>query len=171
MQPHSEVPEEDSEWPTLEEILDFRDKWLFQWLVRCNDIWLSLLRRVRQRLLDLYSDFSSGRRHMDRRTARVLFMTYEHEGFHAEVTRPPSYPRLSLILHSRLCCTCSYNVLVPAHSRPHCLLVLHSICCLATGTRNTQVFTSHLLGFLSSLDRNPQFWGTTIWNQTTAPFL
>ncbi|KAF8585097.1 hypothetical protein K439DRAFT_1410265 [Ramaria rubella] len=92
--PHSEVPEEDSEWPTLEEILDFRD-------------------RVRQRVLNLYSDLKSGRRVATRKIARVLSMTHEHEGFHAETLLymliqragtgtlpPPSFTRPSFDLLS-----------------------------------------------------------------------
>jgi len=62
---HSEVPEADSDWPTLEAILDFHN-------------------RVRQRLLKLYEDLSTGKRVLTRKIARVLFMTYEHEALHAE---------------------------------------------------------------------------------------
>ncbi|KAL5529074.1 hypothetical protein ACEPAG_5048 [Sanghuangporus baumii] len=63
--PHSDVPQNDEEWPTLESILQFRD-------------------RVRARLTRLYDDIASGRRELTRKVGRVLFMTYEHEGFHAE---------------------------------------------------------------------------------------
>jgi len=41
--------------------------------------------RVRQRLMKLYEDLKTGRRPLDRKTARVLYMTFEHEAFHAEV--------------------------------------------------------------------------------------
>ncbi|KIJ38753.1 hypothetical protein M422DRAFT_69010 [Sphaerobolus stellatus SS14] len=85
--PHSEVPEKDEDWPALEEILGFRD-------------------RVRQRLLNLYDDLKTGKKVLNRKTARVLFMTLEHEGFHAETLLymliqragagtlpPPKFPR------------------------------------------------------------------------------
>ncbi|KAJ1310024.1 hypothetical protein OPQ81_006778 [Rhizoctonia solani] len=63
--PHSAVPEKDEDWPSLEEILSFRD-------------------RVRARLLRLYDDFESGKRILTRTIGRVLWMTYEHETLHAE---------------------------------------------------------------------------------------
>lgn len=56
MQDHSIVPEKDEDWPTLEEILSFRD-------------------RVRQRLLALYTDVSVGTKEMSRRLGRVLFVS------------------------------------------------------------------------------------------------
>ena len=59
------MPQSDDEWPTLESIIQFRD-------------------RVRARLTRLYDDLASGRRQLTRKIGRVLFMTYEHEGFHAE---------------------------------------------------------------------------------------
>ncbi|EIN13018.1 DUF323 domain-containing protein [Punctularia strigosozonata HHB-11173 SS5] len=62
---HSEVPTADDDWPSLSAILDFQD-------------------RVRDRLLRLYADFESGKKTLTRKMARVLFMTFEHEGFHAE---------------------------------------------------------------------------------------
>ncbi|KAJ7601033.1 DUF323 domain-containing protein [Mycena floridula] len=62
---HSEVPDNKEDWPTLNSILEFQV-------------------RVRARLLALYDDFDSGKRALDRRTGRVLFMTFEHEAFHAE---------------------------------------------------------------------------------------
>lgn len=40
--------------------------------------------RVRQRLLDLYSSIEDGTTPFTRRTGRVLWMTFEHEAFHAE---------------------------------------------------------------------------------------
>ena len=64
---HSEVPERDEDWPTLEDILAYRD-------------------RVRARLMSVYDDIDAGRRKLDRTLARVLQMTLEHEGFHIEVT-------------------------------------------------------------------------------------
>ncbi|EJD41459.1 hypothetical protein AURDEDRAFT_115403 [Auricularia subglabra TFB-10046 SS5] len=63
--PHSEVPTRPEDWPALDEILAFRD-------------------RVRERVLKLYEDVAAGRRKLTRKMARVLFMTLEHEGFHAE---------------------------------------------------------------------------------------
>ncbi|KAI5123275.1 hypothetical protein M0805_009297 [Coniferiporia weirii] len=63
--PHSEVPKNEDDWPTLESIIDFRNN-------------------VRARLARLYDDIASGRRELTRKMGRVLFMTLEHEGFHAE---------------------------------------------------------------------------------------
>ncbi|CUA75117.1 Meiotically up-regulated gene 158 protein [Schizosaccharomyces pombe 972h-] [Rhizoctonia solani] len=63
--PHSEVPEKDEEWPSLKEILSFRD-------------------RVRARLMKLYDDVESGKRVLTRTIGRVLWMTFEHEVSHAE---------------------------------------------------------------------------------------
>jgi L-histidine Nalpha-methyltransferase / hercynylcysteine S-oxide synthase len=63
---HSEVPQKDEDWPTLESILDFRN-------------------RVRARVARLYDEFESGKRQLTRKAARVLFMTFEHEAWHAEV--------------------------------------------------------------------------------------
>jgi formylglycine-generating enzyme required for sulfatase activity len=71
-QRHSIVPTEAEEWPTLEDILAFR-------------------LRVRARLLQLYDDLECGRRTIYRRLARVLVMTFEHEGFHVEVSHLPPY--------------------------------------------------------------------------------
>jgi hypothetical protein len=77
MQDHSEVPTADEDWPSLDTILEFQS-------------------RVRDRLLQIYADVESGKKTLTRKMARVLFMTFEHEGFHAEVRGvrcPP--PRLS----------------------------------------------------------------------------
>jgi len=65
-QNHSEVPEKDDDWPTIEAIILFRDK-------------------VRARLMRLYDDIATGKRVLTRNIARTLVMTYEHEGFHVEV--------------------------------------------------------------------------------------
>ncbi|CED82772.1 Histidine-specific methyltransferase, SAM-dependent [Phaffia rhodozyma] len=62
---HSIVPEKDEDWPSLEDILQFRN-------------------RVRERLIKIYEDCQSGKRQMDRRLGRIIFMTYEHEVMHAE---------------------------------------------------------------------------------------
>ncbi|EAU85926.1 DUF323 domain-containing protein [Coprinopsis cinerea okayama7 len=63
--PHSEVPKEKEDWPSLESILQFQA-------------------RVRQRVRKLYDDLESGAVPMTRKIARVLFMTLEHEAMHAE---------------------------------------------------------------------------------------
>ncbi|EJD05995.1 DUF323 domain-containing protein [Fomitiporia mediterranea MF3/22] len=63
--PHSEVPQNEEDWPSLESILNFRD-------------------RVRARLSRLYDDLGTGKRQLTRKIGRVLFMTLEHEGLHAE---------------------------------------------------------------------------------------
>uniref|UniRef100_A0A8H7Y2K3 Uncharacterized protein n=1 Tax=Psilocybe cubensis TaxID=181762 RepID=A0A8H7Y2K3_PSICU len=62
---HSEVPEKDEDWPTLEAIIGFRNG-------------------VRARLECLYDDLATGKRTLTRNIARTLVMTYEHEGFHVE---------------------------------------------------------------------------------------
>ncbi|KAH0832002.1 hypothetical protein J3R83DRAFT_12905 [Lanmaoa asiatica] len=62
---HSEVPQNDEDWPSLSSILSFGE-------------------RVRERLTKLYMNISSGTIHLTRKFARVLFMTYEHEGLHIE---------------------------------------------------------------------------------------
>ncbi|KAJ3565282.1 hypothetical protein NP233_g7732 [Leucocoprinus birnbaumii] len=63
--PHSEVPTDINDWPALSDIVDYQH-------------------RVRARVMSLYDDIDSGRRPITRRMGRVLFMTYEHEGMHAE---------------------------------------------------------------------------------------
>ncbi|WVN89348.1 uncharacterized protein L203_104571 [Cryptococcus depauperatus CBS 7841] len=62
---HSEVPVSKENWPTLSEILDFRD-------------------RVRKRLFAIYTDYASGKTPLCRHDGRVLFMVFEHEAMHAE---------------------------------------------------------------------------------------
>ncbi|KAF8555742.1 hypothetical protein OG21DRAFT_823274 [Imleria badia] len=71
--PHSEVPKNEEDWPSLSTILSFRE-------------------RVRERLAKLYANISSGTIQLTRKIARVLFMTYEHEGFHAERTGNGTIP-------------------------------------------------------------------------------
>lgn len=61
--PHSEVPTRPEDWPSLDEILTFRDN-------------------VRQRLRTLYDE--AEKRPLTRREARSIFMAYEHEAMHAE---------------------------------------------------------------------------------------
>ena len=41
--------------------------------------------RVRERVLNLYREIDNGKITLTRKIARVLFMTHEHEAFHAEV--------------------------------------------------------------------------------------
>ena len=65
IQPHSEVPKKKEDWPQLGTIVQFQS-------------------RVRARLLRLYDDILSGRRPLTRKIGRVLYMTLEHEGMHAE---------------------------------------------------------------------------------------
>lgn len=65
-QDHSEVPQNEEDWPTLDAILSFQA-------------------RVRDRVLNLYRDIQEGRVILTRKMARVLFMTWEHEAMHAEV--------------------------------------------------------------------------------------
>ncbi|KAG6331966.1 hypothetical protein ID866_7120 [Astraeus odoratus] len=62
---HSEVPENDEDWPSLNSIISFGH-------------------RVRGRLLKVYDDIAAGKVPLTRRVARVLFMTYEHEAMHLE---------------------------------------------------------------------------------------
>ena len=40
---------------------------------------------MRSRVLKLYADIESGKVALTRKLARVLFMTHEHDAFHAEV--------------------------------------------------------------------------------------
>ncbi|WVF69677.1 hypothetical protein IAT40_004456 [Kwoniella sp. CBS 6097] len=78
---HSEVPMSEEDWPSLPEILAFRD-------------------RVRARLRGIFDQLSSSQMPFTRHTGRVLFMTFEHEAMHAETllymlaqsneTRPPT---------------------------------------------------------------------------------
>ncbi|KAF9501797.1 hypothetical protein BDN71DRAFT_1500819 [Pleurotus eryngii] len=62
---HSEVPEKDEDWPTIELIMSFRDA-------------------VRARLAKLYAELESGARALTRNIARTLVMTIEHEAWHIE---------------------------------------------------------------------------------------
>ncbi|KLT38504.1 hypothetical protein CC85DRAFT_289452 [Cutaneotrichosporon oleaginosum] len=61
---HSEVPQREEDWPSLDQITRFRDA-------------------VRQRLRKIYADTHDGRQ-LSRFEARSLFMAYEHEAMHAE---------------------------------------------------------------------------------------
>lgn len=62
---HSEVPVDVADWPSLQQVLAFRD-------------------RVRTRLRGIYDDLESGKMEFTQHAGRVLFMGYEHEGQHAE---------------------------------------------------------------------------------------
>lgn len=42
---------------------------------------------MRERVVNLYRDIDAGKVTLTRKIARVLFMTLEHEAFHAEVRR------------------------------------------------------------------------------------
>jgi L-histidine Nalpha-methyltransferase / hercynylcysteine S-oxide synthase len=64
-QNHSEVPEKDEDWPSIDTIISFRNG-------------------VRARLAQLYDDLYTGKRTLNRNIARTLVMTLEHEGFHIE---------------------------------------------------------------------------------------
>ncbi|CAK5262132.1 unnamed protein product [Mycena citricolor] len=63
--PHSAVPQNESEWPTMMQILRFQA-------------------RVRARVLKIYEKIDSGALALTRKVGRVLFMTLEHEAMHAE---------------------------------------------------------------------------------------
>ncbi|KAJ7069428.1 DUF323 domain-containing protein [Mycena amicta] len=63
--PHSEVPTNENDWPSIVSILQFQT-------------------RVRERLMKLYADIDTGKVPLTRKVGRVLFMTYEHEAMHAE---------------------------------------------------------------------------------------
>lgn len=90
LQPHSEVPKEDKDWPAQPSILEFQS-------------------RVRERLLGIYNRIGSGEIKLTRKVARVLFMTLEHEAFHAEVCRSLFHERVSLNLCRRLFYICCCN--------------------------------------------------------------
>ncbi|CCM05601.1 uncharacterized protein FIBRA_07829 [Fibroporia radiculosa] len=62
---HSEVPQQDEDWPSVSSILAYQYT-------------------VRERIFQLYRDIASGEVVLTRKIARVLFMTLEHEAFHAE---------------------------------------------------------------------------------------
>lgn len=62
--PHSEVPQCEQDWPSLAQIVAFRDA-------------------VRARLRGIYDQSATGKK-LTRREARSLFMGYEHEAMHAE---------------------------------------------------------------------------------------
>ncbi|OSD01960.1 hypothetical protein PYCCODRAFT_1368312 [Trametes coccinea BRFM310] len=63
---HSEVPERDEDWPTLEEVLAYRDEVRAQVVGR------------------IYAELERGERPLTRRLARTLMMVLEHDGFHIE---------------------------------------------------------------------------------------
>ncbi|PCH40324.1 DUF323 domain-containing protein [Wolfiporia cocos MD-104 SS10] len=62
---HSEVPTLEEDWPSLPSIMAYQY-------------------RVRERVSKLYRDIDAGAVILTRRVARMLFMTLEHEAFHAE---------------------------------------------------------------------------------------
>ncbi|KAL4263281.1 EgtD Methyltransferase Superfamily protein [Pleurotus pulmonarius] len=63
--PHSEVPQNEADWPSLQAILSFQA-------------------RVRSRLLNLYDDVLTGKKGLTRTICRILSMTFEHEAYHLE---------------------------------------------------------------------------------------
>jgi uncharacterized SAM-dependent methyltransferase/formylglycine-generating enzyme required for sulfatase activity len=63
--PHSEVPTKMEDWPTLEELMEYQGK-------------------VVNRINNIYADIESGKRKVDKRLARLLWMTLEHKGLHLE---------------------------------------------------------------------------------------
>lgn len=63
---HSEVPEKDEDWPTIGEVLSYRD-------------------RVRDLVLRVLGELKTGQRKLTRRLARTMMMMLEHEGWHVEV--------------------------------------------------------------------------------------
>ena len=64
------MPKADEDWPKLDVIMDFQ-------------------RRVRARVLKVYEGLDSGKITLTRKIGRVLQMTHEHEGMHAEVSFAP----------------------------------------------------------------------------------
>ncbi|PWN49665.1 hypothetical protein IE53DRAFT_317214 [Violaceomyces palustris] len=63
--PHSVVPARLEDWPTLEEILEYKD-------------------RVAARVRKIYANIASGKVMLNRRLARMLWMTHEHKALHLE---------------------------------------------------------------------------------------
>ena len=121
-QPHSEVPTEEGDWPKLPAILDFQA-------------------RVRERLLKLYDDIEPGKVTLTRKIARVLFMTLEHEAFHAEVRL--TFGHNFLITYAacyRRCCTCCCSVRAPVRSL---LAGLSRLCGRSWQSRGTTLRRQH----------------------------
>ncbi|KAG1901346.1 histidine-specific methyltransferase [Suillus fuscotomentosus] len=87
--PHSVVPTKDDDWPSLRSILAFRN-------------------RVRERLRKVYSDIAEGKVSLTRKVARVLFMTFEHEGLHIET-----------LLYMLVQCAGTGTIPPPDFSPPH----------------------------------------------------
>lgn len=118
--------------------------------------------------MNVYADIKSGKRPLDRRTARVLFMTFEHEGLHAEVNNFHSFSPWGNQTHmSRRCYICWFNVPDPEHFRPHHSLDRPSIYSERHGTKNTKNFINPHLGKLSWSQRELSFSGMTISIRTT----
>lgn len=63
--PHSQVPSHEEDWPTLEELLEYK-------------------KQVVARVEGIYADIASGKRKLNRRVARLLWMTLEHKALHLE---------------------------------------------------------------------------------------
>lgn len=65
MHAHSVVPSRMEDWPSLDEIVEYRD-------------------RVRARLHSVYSELLSDSDRIDTRLVRTMSMVYEHEVMHLE---------------------------------------------------------------------------------------
>lgn len=63
--PHSQIPAKAEDWPSLPDLLDYKSK-------------------VVQRVDELYKDVFNGDRKLDRRLARLLWLTLEHKALHLE---------------------------------------------------------------------------------------
>lgn len=63
--PHSEVPVNQEDWPKVEQIVEYSN-------------------RVHSRLQEFIQDCATGKRHMTKRMARIIWMTFEHEAMHLE---------------------------------------------------------------------------------------
>jgi tRNA-specific adenosine deaminase 2 len=63
--PHSEVPDKEDEWPTLAELLAYKNK-------------------VQERVKSIYHEIADGTRKLDRRAARLFWLTLEHKALHLE---------------------------------------------------------------------------------------
>lgn len=112
---HSEVPERDEDWPTLPEVLAFRD-------------------RVRDLVLKTLREMETGERRATRRLVRTLMMMHEHEGFHLEV-------RLTIFLASAVLTTAADTALHPPpipRDAPTTRLRCAAVCapCTAVGARS-----------------------------------
>ncbi|MCO5590102.1 hypothetical protein L7F22_044071 [Adiantum nelumboides] len=63
--PHSVVPTCKEDWPELQELIEYKGK-------------------VKERVTNLYAEFASGQRQLNRRIARLFWLTLEHKALHLE---------------------------------------------------------------------------------------